>query len=216
MRGHKALQVPRPSQDPHPEDANLPFGKTQAGIVPSLHKQVRHSYIPYERADPGSLIYGDLYRLLETHPHHILFMDDASRVILAGVEFSEEIVEAAITTLEAACQRAETWGVEIQEVNADRGHQFFANAGETPSSAHAQFGQYLAVWVIRHVLSRVNHPRTKGSWSVSGSSRIAVGAAFLCTRSISRGTTTRSTRQLGRRGSGRCRSRPSSASSSDG
>jgi hypothetical protein len=62
-------------------------------------------------------------------------MDDASRMILAGGEFSEATAQAAITTLEAARRRAETWGLEIRELNTDRDAQFFANKGEVPSSA---------------------------------------------------------------------------------
>ena len=37
-----------------------------------------------------------------------------------------------------------------------------ATKGEAPSSAHTQFGRYLAEWGIRHVVSRVNHPETNG------------------------------------------------------
>ena len=83
-------------------------------------------------------------------------------MILAGGEFSEATAEAAITTLEAARRRAATWGLEIGEVNTDRGPQFFANTGEAPSSARTQFGRYLAERGIRHVVSRVNHPQTNG------------------------------------------------------
>ena len=83
-------------------------------------------------------------------------------MILAGGEFSEATAEGAITTLEAARRRAATWGLEIREVNTDRGSQFFANKGEAPSSAHTQFGRYLAEWDIRHAVSRVNHPETNG------------------------------------------------------
>ena len=138
------------------------FGKTQGWVVPNPRKQRRRRSIRYERVHSGSLVHGDFHRTSETHPHCILWMDDASRMILAGGEFSEATAQAAITTLEAARRRAETWGLEIREVNTDRGAQFFANKGEVPSSAPTQFGRYLASWGIRHVVSRVNHPQTNG------------------------------------------------------
>ena len=81
-------------------------------------------------------------------------------MIRAGGEFSETTAEGAITTLEAARRRAETWGLEIREVNTDRGSQFFANKGEAPSSAHTQFGRYLAEWGIRYMVIRGNPPET--------------------------------------------------------
>lgn len=138
------------------------FGKTQAWVVPNPRKQRRRRYVRYERAHSGSLVHGDFHRTSESHPHCILWMDDASRMILAGGEFPEATAEAAITTLEAARRRAAGWGLEIREANTDRGSQFFANKGEVPSSANTQFGQYLALWGIRHVVSRVNHPQTNG------------------------------------------------------
>ncbi len=138
------------------------FGKTQGWVVPNPRKQRRRRSVRYERAHAGSLVHGDFHRTSEAHPHCILWMDDASRMILAGGEFSEATAEAAITTLEAARRRAETWGLEIREVNTDRGPQFFANTGEAPSSARTQFGRYLAERGIRHVVSRVNHPQTNG------------------------------------------------------
>ena len=58
-------------------------------------------------------------------------------------------------------------------MNTDRGPQFFANTGEAPSSAHTQFGRYLAGGGIRHVVSRVNHPQTKDypAYCTSGKAR---------------------------------------------
>ena len=111
------------------------FAKTQGWVVPNPRKQRRRRYIRYERVHSGSLVHGDFHRTSETHPHCILWMDDASRMILAGGEFSEATAQAAITTLEAARRRAETWGLEIRELNTDRDAQFFANKGEVPSSA---------------------------------------------------------------------------------
>jgi len=138
------------------------FGKSRGWVVPNPRKQRKRSYVRYERAHSGSLVHGDFHRTSEKHPHCILWEDDASRMILAGGEFSEETSERAIETLAEALERAREWDLEIREVNTDRGSQFFANKGEIPSSVNTHFGQFLAARGIRHVVSRVNHPQTNG------------------------------------------------------
>lgn len=138
------------------------FGKSRGWVVPNPRKQRKRSYVRYERAHSGSLVHGDFHRTSEKHPHCILWEDDASRMILAGGEFSEETSERAIETLAEALERAREWDLEIREVNTDRGSQFFANKGEIPSSVNTHFGQFLASRGIRHVVSRVNHPQTNG------------------------------------------------------
>ena len=77
------------------------FGKAQGWVVPNPRKQRRRRYVRYERSHAGSLVHGGFHRTSEAHPHCILWMDDASRMILAGGEFSEATAKAAITTLEA-------------------------------------------------------------------------------------------------------------------
>jgi putative transposase len=138
------------------------YAKTQGWIVPNLRKQRPRRYIRYERAHSGSLLHGDFHRTSERHTHVILWEDDASRLVLAGGEFASPTAEAAIATLERARQQAAAWGLEIREVNTDRGAQFFANKGAQPSSESTQFGHYLAAHHIHHVVSRLQHPQTNG------------------------------------------------------
>jgi putative transposase len=138
------------------------YARAQRWVVPNLRKQRRRHYVRYERAHSGSLVHGDFHRTSETHPHAILWEDDASRLVLAGNEVSSPTGEAAIATLELARQKAAEWGLDIREVNTDRGSQFFASKGATPGSESTQFGVYLAAHHIRHIVSRINHPQTNG------------------------------------------------------
>ena len=138
------------------------YGKTQGWVVPNPRKQRKRRYVRYERAHSGSLLHGDFHRTSEAHPHVILWEDDSSRKVLAGGEFPEATAEHAIATLAEALEAAAGWGLEIREVNTDRGSQFFANKADPPSSETTQFGRFLAERGVGHVVSRVNHPQTNG------------------------------------------------------
>lgn len=138
------------------------FMKLQGWVRPNPRKQRKRSRVRYEREHSGSLLHGDFHRKREEHPHCILWLDDASRMILAGGEFSEATSEAAIATLEAALRRAAEWNLEVREVNTDRGTQFFASPKEGEERGPNAFQRFLAEHGIRHVVSRVNHPQTNG------------------------------------------------------
>ena len=138
------------------------FGRAQGWVVPNPRKQRKRRYVRYERVHSGSLLHGDFHRSNDRSPHCILWEDDASRMVLSGGEFDQATAEAAITTLTEALGRAEEWGVEVREVNTDRGCQFFANPREEQAVGRGQFERFLTSRGIRHVVSRVNHPQTNG------------------------------------------------------
>ncbi len=138
------------------------FGKAQGWVVPNPRKQRPRKYVRYERQHSGSLLHGDFHRTTEKHPHCILWEDDASRMILAGGEFPTETTALAIRTLQAALRRAAEWGLEVREVNTDRGTQFFASPSALGTRSRHPFPEFLTSKRIRHVLSRVNHPQTNG------------------------------------------------------
>ncbi len=138
------------------------FAKGQRWVTPNPRKQRRRHYVRYERDHSGSLLHGDFHRTSEQHPHVILWEDDASRRILSGGEFAEATAGHAIATLTEALARAAEWGVEVREVNTDRGSQFYIADKEARESVDGQFQRFLAERGIRHVVSRVNHPQTNG------------------------------------------------------
>jgi len=138
------------------------FMKLRGWVRPNPRKQRKRSRVRYEREHSGSLLHGDFHRKSEKLPHAILWLDDASRMILAGGEFSEPTSEAAMATLEAALRRAAEWNLEVREVNTDRGTQFFASPTDGEERGPNAFQRFLLERGIRHVVSRVNNPQTNG------------------------------------------------------
>lgn len=138
------------------------FGKSRGWVVPNVRKQRPRRWVRYERAHSGSLLHGDFHRTTHEHAHCILWLDDASRMVLSGGEFPTETTVSAISTLRTALRRAAQWGLDVREVNTDRGTQFFASSSTRAVRSRHPFPAFLESRGIRHVLSRVNHPQTNG------------------------------------------------------
>jgi putative transposase len=138
------------------------FGKSQGWVVPNPRKQRPRRYVRYEREHSGSLLHGDFHRTTDQHPHAILWLDDASRMVLAGGEFRSETTAVAISTLKDALRRAAEWGLAVRDVNTDRGTQFYASPWVVGVRERHQFPAFLQSRGIRHIVSRVNHPQTNG------------------------------------------------------
>ena len=86
----------------------------------------------------------------------------ASRMILAGGEFSAATSDHAIETLGEALMVAKRWNLTVREVNTDRGAQFYANPRQGSDPGLGRFQEFLERQGIRHVVSRVNNPQTNG------------------------------------------------------
>lgn len=108
------------------------------------------------------MLHGDYHRTSDRHPYVILWEDDARRKILAGGEFPESTAQHAIETLHKAIQEAASWGLTIEQVNTDRGTEFFVNRREGVRPSENQFQRFLREQGFRHVVSRVNNPQTNG------------------------------------------------------
>jgi putative transposase len=136
--------------------------RQQGWSVPNPRKQKPRRRCRYERDHSGSLLHADYHRSSEDHPHCILWLDDASRMILSGGEFPEATSDHAIETLSEALAVAARWNLTIQEVNTDRGSPFYANPRFGADPGLGRFQRFLAERGIRHVVSRVNNPQTNG------------------------------------------------------
>lgn len=136
--------------------------RQQGWAVPNPRKQKPRRRCRYEREHTGSLLHADYHRTSEGHPHCILWLDDASRMILSGGEFAEATTAHAIETLEAALAVADRWNLTVREINTDRGSQFYANRRFGADPELGRFPRFLAERGIRHVVSRVNNPQTNG------------------------------------------------------
>ena len=126
--------------------------------VPNPRKQRKRSRCRYEREHSLSLIHGDWHRTGENHPYAIVWLDDASRMILSAGEFTEATTEHSIETLREAMLAASGYNSAIREVNIDRGSQFYSNHPDSVSV----FQQFLLDSGIRHIPSRRNNPQTNG------------------------------------------------------
>jgi transposase InsO family protein len=126
--------------------------------IPDLKKQKQRKRCRYERKHSGSLIHGDWHRSSESHPHVIVWLDDASRYALSGEEFKEATSKHSIETFKTAQSIAFELKILIREVNTDRGTQFYSNKNE----GTCEFEKYLGSQSIKHIPSRRNNPQTNG------------------------------------------------------
>jgi transposase InsO family protein len=137
-------------------------------VLPCPNKQKQRKRCRYEREHSFSLVHGDWHRRSLDAPHVIVWIDDASRLILAGGEYDEETMENTIESMQKAIDAAWTYHAFIKEVNTDRGVQFFCNHPKDEKKMQRQatskngFQLFLEANNIRHVVSRVNNPQTNG------------------------------------------------------
>jgi len=124
--------------------------------IPNPNKQKKRKRCRYER--PSSLVHGDFHRRTEGDPYAIVWLDDASRMILSCGEFSEATVDIAISTFREAIDTAAEYCMTISEANTDRGAQFYANRSQGPS----RFEAFLEDNGINYIPSRRNNPQTNG------------------------------------------------------
>ena len=93
----------------------------------------------------------------------MLWMDDASRKLLSGVESKTALTNRhSIQTMREAIQAAKEYNVIIQQANTDRGTEFYSNKKYRNPGSKSQFEQYLLSEGIKHIPSRVNNPQTNG------------------------------------------------------
>ena len=126
--------------------------------LPNPNKQKKRKRCRYERDHSFSLIHGDWHRTSLDHPQVIVWMDDASRNILHGAEFSEATAEYTIDTFQKVIEKCNRLHAFIKDVNTDRGTQFYSNHPDSTS----KFQDFLEENDINHIPSRRNNPQTNG------------------------------------------------------
>jgi putative transposase len=126
--------------------------------IPNKRKQKKRKRCRYERKHSFSLVHGDWHRTTKDSPYAIVWLDDASRLALAGAEFPERSGEHSIETFQEAEVTASGYCARIREVNTDRGSEFYSNHPESVS----EFQIYLSSTGARHVPSRKANPQTNG------------------------------------------------------
>lgn len=143
---------------PAPKNKIHAYMKQKGWVQPNPRKAKQRKRCRYERAHSGSLVHGDVHRTSEDHPYCFVWLDDASRKILAGGEFEQKLEEHSIRTLQQAVRHARHWNVQIRQVNIDHGAEF----GVHREGGTSPFLQLLERLGIELVLSRVKNPQTNG------------------------------------------------------
>ena len=148
---------------PIPKNKLYEHLKRKGLVKPTPSKQKQRKRCRYERKHSGSLLHGDGHRTSVEHPYCMLWMDDASRKLLSGVESKTALTNRhSIQTMREAIQAAKEYNVIIQQANTDRGTEFYSNKKYRNPGSKSQFEQYLLSEGIKHIPSRVGNPQTNG------------------------------------------------------
>lgn len=126
--------------------------------LPNPKKQKKRKRCRYERDHSFSLVHGDWHRTSVDHPYAIVWLDDASRYVIVGAEFSEATMEHSIDTFKRVIRCSGMLHTFIKDVNTDRGSQFYSNHPKSTS----EFQEFLKKNGMRHIPSRRNNPQTNG------------------------------------------------------
>ena len=94
----------------------------------------------------------------------IIWIDDASRNVIAGGEFDNANTENSLLIVnEAMITAEERYSAVLRELNTDRGTQFYnSKFNDNGTRQKSEFEIELEKRGIKHILSRRNHPQTNG------------------------------------------------------
>ena len=146
-----------------PKQKTFEYLKEKGLVIPTPSKQKKLKRCRYERQHSGSLLHGDSHRTSVSHPYCMLWMDDASRKLLSGVESKTAMTNKhSIQTMREAIQAAKEYNVIIQQANTDRGTEFYSNKKHRNPGSKSDFERFLLSVGVKHVPSRVGNPQTNG------------------------------------------------------
>ena len=148
---------------PVPKNKLYCYMKEKGWVIPNPSKQKQRKRCRYERHHSGSLIHADCHRTSEDHPYCILWLDDASRKVLSGIESRRAINnDISIESLKLAIKEAKKGNVVIFQVNTDRGPEFCSTKKEYNKDSKSKFERFLIKVGIQYVPSRIRNPQTNG------------------------------------------------------
>ncbi len=131
---------------------------------PDKKKQKQRKYCRYERDHSFSLGHMDYHDSKYNGSYVIVWIDDASRLILTGEEFREADTKNAKIIVKRAIKKAEEmYSSTLRELNTDKGTQFFnAKYNKDGNRTLGEFEKFLEEKRIKHIPSKRNHPQTNG------------------------------------------------------
>jgi len=94
----------------------------------------------------------------------VVWIDDASRNILAGDEYNHANTKNSLIIVDRAMSVAnKKCSAVLRELNTDRGPQFYNNKYNNDGTRQkSEFELEVKKRSIKHILSRKNHPQTNG------------------------------------------------------
>ena len=128
-------------------------------------KKKQRKYCRYEREHSFSLGHLD-WHVSKCIPGKqvCVFIDDASRKIIVGDEYDNQLEIYVINLVKKAIKAAyNKYSSNIREINTDKGTQFYANKKDSEGErGKTEFEVFLERQSIKHIPSRRNHPQTNG------------------------------------------------------
>jgi putative transposase len=124
-------------------------------------KKRRRKWNRYERKHSLSAGHIDWYEVDGSDIKVCIILDDASRKVLAGGEFSSINTENSKQVLDQVIDRY-WWLHPMRELIMDHGSEFGAHRVHEDGSWNGSFKQHLEKHGIRPILGRVAHPQTNG------------------------------------------------------
>jgi putative transposase len=124
-------------------------------------KKKRRKWNRYERKHSLSAGHIDWYEVDGSDIKVCIILDDASRKVLAGGEFSNINTENSKHVLDQVVNRY-WWLLPMRELIMDHGSEFGAHRVHDDGTWEGDFKQHLEKYGIRPILGRVAHPQTNG------------------------------------------------------
>lgn len=135
--------------------------KAQGLAHENQKKQKRRKWIRYERKHSLSAGHIDWHEVDGTGIKVCVVLDDASRMVLAGGEFSVINTENSKRVIDQLVERF-WWLCPMRELILDHGSEFGAHRIHDDGSWKSDFKNHLEKYGIRPILARVKHPQTNG------------------------------------------------------
>jgi putative transposase len=125
-----------------------------------LKKQKRRKWVRYERKHSMSAGHIDWHEWDGTDVKVCVILDDASRMVLAGGEFTEINTENSMLIIDQLVDKF--WLCPLRELILDHGSEFGAHRIHDDGSWNSEFKDHLKNYGIKPILARVKHPQTNG------------------------------------------------------
>ncbi len=159
----KAILKKQKVRIPHNTIHEIMLAKGYASEQESKQKR-RKPWVRYERDHSLSAVHMDWHISRAVPGKQVcVVLDDASRKILSGDEFSNATAENSILLLrEALVKCRSSYNLSIRECISDHGSQFYGERRDKNGQADHAFENFLREEGIRQILCGVNHPQTNG------------------------------------------------------